>query len=294
MESKRTGRSSNDLLGVLGLSLLYLIMLLTRQKGLAQGLLGLPFVLMLPGYALLAAIDATSGELELAERLTVSCVLSLATVISVAMGLNVIRRLELVWLVSILEAIVVAGCAYAYGRRSEASLRATTHLVWLPEKRENQSELAIGVNLVILGCIWTTFFLMANVLRFEPLPVPTTALYLLGDDGKAGGYVKRVACDSRLRVTVGVINNQPDVKDYSIRIRIGHEPSRVLKRITLEPGQSWEEPVDVSPGRCGTLQSVVFSLLEGESEGPERSVYQRVLVTVGDELDGIGEGVKVP
>lgn len=109
-----------------------------------------------------------------------------------------------------------------------------------------------------------------------------------------GGYVKRVACDSRLRVTVGVINNQPHVKDYSIRIRNGDEPSRVLKWITLEPGQTWEEPVDVSPGRCGTLQSVVFSLLEGESESPKRSIYQRVLVTVGDELDGVGEGVRAP
>jgi uncharacterized membrane protein len=292
MASKGTGRSSNDLLGVLALSQLYLAVLLTRQGGLLQGLLGLPFVLMLPGYALLAAIDVNSGELELAERLTISCVLSLATVISVAMGLNVIRRLDPTWLACVLEAIIVAGCACAYWCRTGVSLDAGGHLDWLRSREQNRSTLAIVVHLVTVGCVCAILFLMADLIQCERAPVPTTALYLLGDDGEAGGYVKRVACDSRLRVTVGVVNNQPDANDYSIRIRIGDQPSQVLKRITLEPGQTWEERVDVRPDWCGTVQSVVFDLVEGER--PMRSVYQRVLATVGDALDGIGEGARAP
>jgi hypothetical protein len=60
----------------------------------------------------------------------------------------------------------------------------------------------------------------------------------------------------------------------------------------LEPGQTWQERVDVRPDWCDTVQSVVFDLVEAER--PMRLVYQRVLARVGDDLDGIGEGARAP
>ena len=286
MEAKGASRLANDLFGVLTLSLLYLTALLTGQGEHLRNSLGLLFALVLPGYALLAGIDSNWRERDVSERLTLSCVLSLATVIAVAMGLNVVRRLDPVWLAGALEAIIVAGCVRDYRRRTGVSLDAGGHLDWLPSQRESRSTLAIVVDLVTICCVCSTLFLVADLIQFERVPVPTTALYLLGDDRKAGGYVKSVACGSRFRVTVGVINNEVIVKDYSIRMQMDDQPSRILTRITLGPGDIWEGPVEVRPDRCGTLQSVAFHLLEGESESPERSVYQRVRVTVGDQSEG--------
>jgi len=289
MEAKVVSRPANDLFVVLVLSLLYLIVVLAGYGGLLRNSLGLPFALVLPGYAMLAAIDSDSVELDLTERLSLSCMLSLVSVISVASGLNVIRRLDAARLAWVLEAIIVASCARAYWYRTKGSPTGGGHLVRLPLRGKNGSALAIMIHLAAIGCVCATFCLMADVGQFERVPVPTTALYLLGDESRAEGYVERVACGSRFRVTVGVINNERTAQEYSIRMQVDDQPAQILTPITLDPGEIWEEPAEVILDRCGTMQSVAFHLLKGESESPDRSVHQRVRVTADGERDGVRE-----
>jgi uncharacterized membrane protein len=285
MESQATRQPAYDLLGVLALSFLYLTAVLTVPGTPVQALLGLLFVLVLPGYALLAAISGGAVKLALSERLTLSCVLSLATVMFVAMSLNVFRRLDLAGLVCALEATIAAGCLCAYRRRTRIRPDDAGHLVRLRLKSKKRPILRILIDVLVAACVCTTLCLMVGVITSERAPVPTTAFYLLGKGGKAGDYVETARCGSRFPVTLGVINNEQDVKDYSIRMRIGDERPRILARITLDPRETWEEQFEVTIEQCGTVQSVTFDLVEGQSESPYRSIYQRVRTTSGEEWD---------
>lgn len=287
MEPEARVRPAYDVLGVLALCSLYLIAVLRVPGGLLQALLGLPFLLVLPGYALLAGIDSGSGRLALSERLALSCVLSLAIVMFVAMGLNAFHRLDLAGLLCTLEAIIAASCAHAYQRRTWSPSGDSDRMARSPFRWRNRSEPVMLIDAVVVACACTSLWVMADTIVVEHAPVPTTAFYLLGEEGTAGRYVETVGCGCRFPVTLGVINNEQDVKLYSIRMRIGDHRPRTLAQITLEPSHSWEERFAVAIEQCGIVHRVVFDLLEGQSESPYRTVYQRVRTTSGDECDGV-------
>lgn len=283
MEPEATVKPAYDLLGVFALCSVYLIAVLTLPGGLLQALLGLPFLLVLPGYVLLAGIDSGSVRWALSERLALSCVLSLAIVVFAAMSLNAFRRLDLAGLLCTLEAIIAASCAYAYQRKTRGLPGNSDRTARSPLRWQNRSGPTMLIDVVVVACVCTLLCLVADTIVYERRPVPTTAFYLLGKEGKAGSYVETVECGCRFPVTLGVINNEQDVKHYSIRMRIGDQRPRILAQITLEPSQSWEERFEVAIDQCGTLQPVVFDLLEGQSESPYRTVYQRIRATLSDE-----------
>jgi uncharacterized membrane protein len=289
MELQTTRKPACDLLGVLALSLLYLIAVLTRPGGWLQALFGLPFVLIVSGYVLLAAIHRDSAKTALSERLALSCVLSLAIVMFAAMSLNAFRRLHLAWLLCALGALIAAGCAYAYRGRKRMHWNNAGHIAHLRSRWKKPSALTSLIDVLFVACLCTTLCLMVDVIAFERTSVPTTAFYLLSGDGKAGGYVRAAECGCGFPVTLGIVNNEEDVKDYSIGVRIGDQRRRIVARVTLQPRQTWEERFEVTVERCGTVQAVVFDLLEGQSESPYRTVYQRVRTTPACGCDDVLE-----
>lgn len=80
----------SDLLIVLGLVLLTDIIVLTPglNESMVMNLLGLPLVLFLPGYSLLAALFPAKSDLEEIERICLSFGLSIVIAPLIGLGLN--------------------------------------------------------------------------------------------------------------------------------------------------------------------------------------------------------------
>ena len=86
-----TGKKvSSDLLIVMGLVLLTDLFVLAPglNESMVRNILGLPLVLFLPGYALIAALFPAKSDLDGIERTALSFGLSIAVVPLIGLGLN--------------------------------------------------------------------------------------------------------------------------------------------------------------------------------------------------------------
>src|SRR3989304_3999913 len=112
-------RASDLLLAVAWALGTVLVVLLLSSLEPLRIVLGVPFVLLLPGYCLVAALYPRRDDLQLPERLALSCGLSIAAVVLIGLASNYSPwgiRLEPL-LVSVALFIVLAAAAAALRRR---------------------------------------------------------------------------------------------------------------------------------------------------------------------------------
>lgn len=120
-----TGKKvSPDLLIVIGLVLLTDIFVLTPglSETAVRELLGLPLVLFLPGYSLLAALFPAKSDLEGIERICLSFGLSIAVTPLIGLGLNYTPLgIRLIPILICLSVFTFVMCGFAYLRRAKLS-----------------------------------------------------------------------------------------------------------------------------------------------------------------------------
>ncbi len=219
----------NDMVLVAALALTACVASALLPSGLAalRVPLGLPLVLVLPGYATVAALFAP-GVLRTPERVVLSLALSIvATVFSgLAVYVAGAKLTTAPWL-ELLGVLTLVAATTALWRGHARVLR-------LPAVRPRAIELAALVAAAgLLGA--------AALIGFKPLGPPaatqgTAALGLLE------------APHGRAAVCVSVINEQFHVASYRVAVNVAGAPSRTFGPITLAPGAGWVRLVAVGPG----------------------------------------------
>ena len=81
-------RRSWDLTGIVALSLILIAVILAIPESLVRVIIGLPFILFFPGYALIAFLFPRQGDLGIIERVALSFGLSIAITPLIGLGLN--------------------------------------------------------------------------------------------------------------------------------------------------------------------------------------------------------------
>ena len=107
-----------DLIVVFLLSILFMVVFLVVPGGLMQSIFGLPFALILPGYAFLAALFPSPKHSGLPHRLAISCVLSLTFITMLSMALNSLGYLSSHILITSIFIFTVSSCIIVVYRRS--------------------------------------------------------------------------------------------------------------------------------------------------------------------------------
>jgi uncharacterized membrane protein len=268
-------KSGYDLIGVFGLSLLYLSSLLAKSGNTLQILLGLLFALVLPGYALLAVVYPDQKKLDLPLRLALGCVLSLTLVTIFAMGLNTIGQFGMIELVCSLEGTIIVCCLLAYSRRSRLS---PDHQPPRPLWKTRHPFVLLG-GVLIVAAFLIVIGTIVDLVGEEQPQTYTTAFYLLGEDGRAGNYPGRLEPGLPLPVTLGIINHEREPVTYLIGVQIDDQAPELLTQVELRPGETWEQPFDVTISSSdNTLVLVVFNLYKRTQDLPYRSIHQRVQI----------------
>ncbi len=237
--------------------------------------LGLPFVLFFPGYALIAALYPRATDLEGIERLALSLGLSLAVTPLLGLVLNYTP-----WgirLAPILTALTlfIAGC----------SLAAAAKRKKLPEAERFPADVRPVLG-AIRGLPWTTLGVSAGVIavvlllgfRFGVLGGSRigeafTEFYVLGPGGKAEGYPRRLIVGQPGEVILGVVNHEGRTANYSIQVRDGSELLATFGSIALVNAQKWESKAVFSPRHPGQRVKVEFLLFQSGSPAPYRSLH---------------------
>jgi uncharacterized membrane protein len=238
--------------------------------------LSLVFVLVLPGYVLLAALYPRKDDLDLAERLALSLGLSIAVVPLIGLALNYspwgIRLNPILAFVTLFIVIAagVAACRRLMLPSGEArGIPLNLALPKWPRLRMADRLLALLLVLTLTGMGVGAYFLATS----SPDSEEFTQFYLLGPDGKAEGYPTTVQTGEVFALILGVVNHEGQEASYRIQATIADRPALSLDSLSLANGEKREMPVALIATRKGSNQKVEFVLYKGNDGAPYRTVY---------------------
>jgi uncharacterized membrane protein len=278
----------SDLLIVIGLVLLTDIFVLAPglNETILRNVLGLPLVLFLPGYTLIAALFPAKSDLDGIERTALSFGLSIAIVPLIGLVLNYtpfgIRLLPVLISLSIFIFIM---CWLAYTRRaslpeteafeisfSAAALSLKNEIL---EKSESKLDRALTVFLIlsILLSVATLGYIIVTPKEGEHF----TEFYLLGPQGKADNYTTNYTLGQSGTVIVGIVNHEYMPVNYTMEVKLENQSLSLpenLQKITLAHNETWEEPVTLTPPFEGQDMKLEFLLFnETDKTTPYRNLH---------------------
>lgn len=279
---------SSDLLIVTGLMLLTDIFVLTPgiSETMVRNALGLPFVLFLPGYALIAALFPAKSDLDGIERVALSFGLSLAVVPLIGLGLNYtpwgIRPLPI--LVS-LSTFIIIMCGIAYFRRIKLPVAETFSISFssaalslkagVLDKSESKLDKALTVFLIlsILLSVATLVYVVVSPKEGEHF----TEFYVLGPQGKADNYTTNYTLGQSGTIIVGVVNHEYRPVNYTMEVKLENHSLPLpenQQHITLAHNETWEELVTLTPSLEGQDMKLEFLLFnETDKTTPYRDLH---------------------
>ena len=281
-------RIPSDLLIVIGLVLLTDIFVLAPgiNETILRNVLGLPLVLFLPGYALIAALFPAKSDLDGIERTALSFGLSIAIVPLIGLVLNYtpfgIRLLPVLVCLSIFIFIM---CWLAYIRRaslpeteafeisfSAAALSLKNEILEKPESKLDRA-LTIILILSILMSVATLEYVILTPKEGEHF----TEFYVLGPQGIADNYTTDYTLGQSGTMIVGVVNHEYRPVNYTMQVRLENQllplPEN-LQHITLDHNETWEETVTFTPPLVGQNMKLEFLLFnETDKTTPYRNLH---------------------
>lgn len=278
----------SDLLIVIGLVLLTDIFVLAPglNETILRNVLGLPLVLFLPGYTLIAALFPAKSDLDGIERTALSFGLSIAIVPLIGLVLNYtpfgIRLLPVLISLSIFIFIM---CWLAYTRRaslpeteafeisfSAAALSLKNEIL---EKSESKLDRALTIILIlsILMSVATLEYVILTPKEGEHF----TEFYVLGPQGIADNYTTDYTLGQSGTMIVGIVNHEYRPVNYTMQVRLENQllplPEN-LQHITLDHNETWEETVTFTPPLVGQNMKLEFLLFnETDKTTPYRDLH---------------------
>lgn len=278
----------SDLLIVIGLVLLTDIFVLAPglNETILRNVLGLPLVLFLPGYTLIAALFPAKSDLDGIERTALSFGLSIAIVPLIGLVLNYtpfgIRLLPVLVCLSIFIFIM---CWLAYTRRaslpeteafeisfSAAALSLKNEILEKPESKLDRA-LTIILILSILMSVATLEYVILTPKEGEHF----TEFYVLGPQGIADNYTTDYTLGQSGTMIVGIVNHEYRPVNYTMQVRLENQllplPEN-LQHITLDHNETWEETVTFTPPLVGQNMKLEFLLFnETDKTTPYRDLH---------------------
>lgn len=290
----------SDLVIVMGLVLLTDIFVLTPgiNETLIRNVLGLPLVLFLPGYSLIAALFPAKSDLDGIERVALSFGLSIAVVPLIGLGLNYTPwGIRIHPILISLSTFTFIMCGLAYLRRaklpeSEAfdiSFRATALSLKNEIMGSSESKLDKALTVFLIFSILLSVVTLAYVVLSPKEGEHFTEFYLLGPEGKADNYPTKYILGENGTVIVGVVNHEYSPVNYTMEIKLENKSMFLpenLKHITLAHNETWEETVILTPefeGKNMKLQFLLFN--ETDKSVPYRDLHLWIDVNATNQLE---------
>ena len=210
-----------DLLAVAVLGCALIPFVAVDIAGPVRIILGLLFVLVLPGYALIAALFPGSKDIDWIERAALSFGLSIAVVPLLGLVLNYTPwgiRLESI-IVTVLM-FTLGMCLVAYFRRMRlpAEERISLALDIPPANWKEYSTLDKMLVLALVASIILAAWTFAYVMLAGRQGDKFTEFYILDENGKADNYPTRLNATEQGAVIVGVVNHEFSTVNYSVKI----------------------------------------------------------------------------
>jgi len=233
-------------------------------------ILGIPFVLFFPGYALVVALFPGKGRMDSIERVAYSFGLSLAVVPLTALVFNYTP-----WGIS-LEPILYCVSSFTL---------ITSVIAWVRWRRLPKGEQFVvefhpvlpgwvgGARVRLLSIILVIVIVGGVAALGYTAAVPRvgerfTEFYILGLEGGASGYIRELAVGEEGSVILDIVNHEKAEVSYRVEVTIDGERNTEVGPVVLGDEQKWEEIIGFAPKQAGKNQKVEFWLYKNEDSEP--------------------------
>jgi uncharacterized membrane protein len=285
---KNPKKLPSDLLTILILVLLTLVFVLTPvlENTFIRTILGLPLVLFIPGYVLIAALFPKKNDLDTIERIALSFGLSIAVVPLVGLLLNFTLGIKLIPILFTLCVYTIALILVAAYRREELPEEERFSVSFYRLYEIINSEMSIDRSRgdkILTGILIFSIVLAISML-FVVIVTPKTGerfteFYILGPSGKAENYSTNLKYNSPSEILVGVINHEYTSVNYTVRIALD---KGVLSDtlFSLNDNETWEKNITFVPDKEGNDTKLEFWLYKEDNfTVPYRELHLWVNVT---------------
>jgi len=272
---------SLDLIIVGIVSLLLIPTVILFSSTVPRLLLGIPFVLFIPGYALISALFPAKETIKGLERIAYSIALSFALAALLGLLLNYVWEISLYPMLIVLEIEVFLSIAVAILRRYRLPesrrfiFNINWHIPWQGKSVLDKS-LVILLVVVVIGAIVTSVFVYNKNIQTY------TEFYLLGQNGKADDYPQNMIVGEKGVITLVIVNQER--KPVMYRILVQQENGKVTinnetikeTSVSLDNGQEWKGDISFIFNVSGVGQKIAFQLFMGENTEPYLTTYLNV------------------
>jgi uncharacterized membrane protein len=256
-------------------------------------LLGLPLVLFLPGYALIALLFPRKDDLDGIERVALSFGLSIAVVPLTGLALNYtpfgIRLSPVLFSLSMLTIALALGAIWRRAHLPVEDRFAVAIGAAFRSFKESfaasESRLDRILTVILIISIVVAIGMVVYVIVTPKQGEKFTEFYILGPGGKAADYPTTLQKGEEGLVIIGVVNHEYAIVTYELKIQL----EGVLvggENLTLSHNETWERPFTFRPTQVGEDQKLEFLLFRaGQNEtDPYRSLH--LWVDVANESAG--------
>ncbi len=270
-----------DLVLVIVLASLLLVVAFTAQTGSLRVVLGLAFVLFMPGYVIVSALFPKAESIDTIERVAFSFGVSIAVVSLTGLLLNYSPwGIRLYPILALLFLLIISVSIIAWYRRSQLPVEDRFCIVI-------SIELPKGEEFTVVDKILTIILVITMIIAVCSLFYVITApkegekfseFYILDENGTAENYPSNLTIGDNGTVIVGVVCREHERTSYTVEIGLvnltGERENRTLWRnnFTLEHDQLNEIIFQFNVSDNGTFK-LQFLLYIDDIKEPHRELH---------------------
>lgn len=249
-------------------------------------ILGIPMVLFIPGYMLIAALFPKKDDLESTTRIALSFGLSIAVVpllgllLNFTFGIRLVPILLTLCLYTVFLAIITTYRRDQFSEKERFSIQCTKIFKSIkndlrkPKTRNDKILTAILICSIIIALSMIYF-----VITTPKIGESFTEFYILDPQGKANNYATGLEYDIPASIIVGVVNHEYIPLNYTIQVFLDRQFLGDT-RLRLEHNKTWENNISFAPDKEGKDMKLEFQLFKEDNfTAPYRELHLWVNVT---------------
>lgn len=243
-------------------------------------IIGIPVVLFIPGYVLIATLFPRNNDLGAAERIALSFGLSIAIVpllgllLSFTFGIRLITILITLCIYTIILLFVAE-----YRRRTlpeDERFEIKFHNIYDPiynYLNSPKNKLDKFLTIVLIFSVIIAAGMIYYVITMPKIGEKFTEFYILNGTGKDGNYQTNIKLGENTTYLVGISNHEYGIVNYKLQTVIDGKVS-TPKDIALNHNQKWEKNVSITLNKKGTNIKLEFWLFkENNLTEPYRKLH---------------------
>ena len=258
------------------------------ENSIVRTILGLPFVLFIPGYVMIAAFFPKKDNLDSIERIALSFGLSIAIIPLLGLMLNYtpfgIRLIPILVTLCVFIVIMTTVAIYRRNMLSEdAQFSVRFDEIYETIKNEisaPKSKIDRILSVILIFSIILAIGTLVYVIVTPKIGEKITEFYILGSSGKADNYSTELKVGSSTNLLTGVVNHEYSPINYTIQIVIGKD-LLLSKKLMLNNNETWENNISFIPDKAGNDEKLeLFLFKENNFTVPYRELHLWVNTTV--------------